>query len=195
MEEDEFLAGMPERFRKLHAVLDELERESDRGIAILGVSMLDQRLEELLQHLLVPCPQTSQLLKGSISSFANRLTLAVATGLIGLEEFEECNRLRNIRNDFAHKFEINFSFADARVKSFCTQLKLYYEDISDEEEDDLMDSQSADEKSTSPRELFIRSVAEVYMHWLIREYHTQHRKMVRSGLDVGGSHLDSKPMG
>jgi mannitol operon repressor len=195
MEEDEFLAGMPERFRKLHAVLDELERESDRGVAILGVSMLDQRLKELLEHLLVPCPQTSQLLKGPFSSFANRLTLAVATGLIGLEEFEECNRLRNIRNDFAHKFEIDFSFADARVKGFCTQLNFYYKDITDEEEDDSMATESTDEKSKSPRELFIRSIAEVYMHWLIREYHTQHRRMVRSGLDSGSSHLDSKPMG
>lgn len=193
MEEDKFLVGMPDRFRKLHVVLNELERESDRGVAILGVSMLDQRLKELLEHLLVPCAQTNQLLKGSISSFANRLTLAVATGLIGLEEYDECNRLRSIRNDFAHKFEIDFTFSDSRVSNLCTKLKFYYK--GDSEDEGSMFNESANERQTPPRELFIRSVAEVYMHWLIREYHTQHRKMVRSGLDSGGSHLDDRPMG
>ncbi len=190
---EEHLEGVPNRVGNLHAVLQELETESDRGVAILGVSMLDQRLLELLHHLFVPCPQTKQLLSGPVSSFANRLNLAMATGLIAADEYAECNRLRAIRNDFAHKFELDFSFSNEQVKKRCDKLEMFYEpDGEDEQTDENAEPEEPFETEISPRELFIKSVAEVYVCWLIREFHTQHRRMKRSGMDDANEYLKSQ---
>ncbi|MBF9144514.1 hypothetical protein [Hymenobacter properus] len=190
---EEHLEGVPNRVGNLHAVLRELEMESDRGVAILGVSMLDQRLLELLHHLFVPCSQTKQLLSGPISSFANRLNLAMATGLIAADEYAECNRLRAIRNDFAHKFELDFSFSNEQVKKRCEKLEMFYEPDGEEElPDDNPEAEEQFESEITPRELFIKSVAEVYVCWLIREFHTQHRRMKRSGMDDANEYLKSQ---
>ncbi|MDO7874735.1 hypothetical protein Q5H93_08320 [Hymenobacter sp. ASUV-10] len=190
---EEHLEGVPNRVGNLHAVLRELEIESDRGVAILGVSMLDQRLLELLHHLFVPCPQTKQLLSGPISSFANRLNLAMATGLIAADEYAECNRLRAIRNDFAHKFELDFSFSNEQVKKRCEKLEMFYEPDSEEELSECNpESEEQVETEITPRELFIKSVAEVYICWLIREFHTQNRRMKRSGMDDANEYLKSQ---
>lgn len=190
--ENEFLESAPQRFQTFFAVLEELESESDRGVAILGVSLLDYRIRDLLLHLFVPIKESKDMVKRA--PFAARLTMALSTGLIERAEYEECNLLRNIRNDFAHLFAHRFSFNEPKVASRCRELKLYYftgEELPEEAE--RIEDIPTDEELTklvagaSPRQRFIRSVAQIYMNWMIREFHTQHRRMKPGGLDSLGS--------
>lgn len=187
--EEDFLESVPHRFETFFAVLEELESESDRGVAILGVSLLDARIQDLLLHLLVPSKESKDLVKRA--PFAGRLGLALSTGLIERSEYAECNRLRSVRNDFAHVFAHRFSFSDPKVASRCRDLKFYYfidkespqeaariEDIPTEEDLEKLAA------AASPRQRFIRSVAQVYMNWILREFHTQHRQMKPGGLDA-----------
>lgn len=187
--EDEFLKSAPQRFQTFFAVLEELESESDRGVAILSISLLDYRIRDLLLHLLVPIKESKEMVKRA--PFAGRLTLALSTGLIAKSEYEECNRLRTIRNDFAHTFAHRFSFNEPKVTSLCRNLKSYY--FTDEEypqEAESIEDMPTDEAlealvtAASPRQRFIRSVADIYMSWMIREFHTQNRQMKPSGLDA-----------
>jgi len=191
---DEFLKSAPQRFQTFFAVLEELESESDRGVAVLGVSLLDYRIRELLLHLLVPIKESREMVKRA--PFAGRLTLALSTGLIERAEYEECNLLRSIRNDFAHVFAHRFSFNEPKVKSLCHKLRLYY--FTDEENpqeaesiDDMPTSEELDKIVTaaSARQRFIRSVAQIYMNWMIREFHTQHRQMKPSSMDLLESNI------
>lgn len=187
-QEDEFLQSVPQRFQTFFAVLEELELESDRGVAILGISLLDYRIQELLLHLLVPIKESKELVKRA--PFAGRLTLALSTGLIERAEYVECNLLRSIRNDFAHLFAHRFSFNDPKVADLCRKLRFYYftADESPEEAESIDDMPTDEELDTlvaaaSPRQHFIRSVAQIYMNWMIREFHTQHRQMKPGGMD------------
>jgi len=187
-EDDETLASVPARFDAFFEILDELESESDRGVAVLGLSLLDHRIQELLLHLLVPIKESKDIVKRA--PFANRLTLALSIGLISRTEFDECNRLRQIRNDFAHLFEHQFSFTAQNVASRCRQLRLYFftndehpEEVEEDEEMPTDEQLDGLVLKASPRQRFIRSVAQVYVNWIIREFHTQHRRMQPSGLD------------
>jgi DNA-binding MltR family transcriptional regulator len=208
------------RFKKFFATIEELKTESDRGVAILGVSMLDQRLVELIRHLLVPCPQAQNLLGGNnapLGTFASRLDMAVAIGLIGQNEYKECNTLRKIRNDFAHKFEVAFSFRDNRVSDLCGNLKRQWGDqtielvvagsnADDNSQENQVEFISADEElsneelgleneinsDNSPRGRFIKSVLAIYEGWLIRDFHTEHRKMEPSGADEVDEYFERK---
>lgn len=186
--EDVFLESTPQRFQTFFAALQELESESDRGVAILGISLLDYRIQELLLHLLVPIKESEEVVKRA--PFLGRLTLALAIGLIERAEYEECNLLRKIRNEFAHLFAHRFSFTEPKVAALCRQLRFYYftEEESPEEAESIeqMPTEAALNAlvaAASPRQHFIRSVAEIYMNWMIREFHTQHRQMKPGGMD------------
>lgn len=187
--EGDFFESAFERFQSFFAILEELESESDRGVAILGISLLDYRIRELLLHLLVPVKESKELIKRT--PFAGRLTLALSTGLIERAEYEECNLLRSVRNDFAHLFAHRFSFNEPKVASLCRKLESYY--FTDEEypqEANSVEDIPTDEalkelvKAASPRQRFIRSVAQIYINWMMREFHTQHRQMKPSSMDL-----------
>jgi DNA-binding MltR family transcriptional regulator len=57
-----------------------------------------------------------------LSTFSARIAACHAMGLISDEEFKNCDLIRKIRNQFAHK--IKMSFKNDRVRSFCSSLAL-----------------------------------------------------------------------
>lgn len=106
--------------------LDEFQKESDRGAAMLAASMLDQKLKTILENYLINCKSTKSLLEDAyspISTFNARIQLAFSLGLIPEYEFNECEIIRKIRNVFAHEFQLEFSFNNDKVARQCRNLK------------------------------------------------------------------------
>jgi DNA-binding MltR family transcriptional regulator len=105
----------------------ELKAESDRGAAIMACTMIDWALERMLKNFLVDSKITLELfegINGALSSLANKIKMAYSLGLLTKLEYVEFTQLRKIRNEFAHKFEVNFSFSDTKVKSLCDKLEI-----------------------------------------------------------------------
>ncbi|MBC7981792.1 transcriptional regulator [Candidatus Parcubacteria bacterium] len=149
--------------------LKEFQGESDRGAAILAVSMLDQKLKDVLLDFLIDCKASSDLISGynaPLGTFSSRLNICYSLGLISDNEYNDATIIRRIRNDFAHKFEFDFSFKSQKVAALCWNLKgdvprerHYYND--------------------DPRAMFIHGVVFLYVNLLYREEHVNERRLKR----------------
>lgn len=98
-------------------------KESDRGMALIATSYLEDILRRAIADFLVDCKANRDLLEGfnaPLGTFSARIAAAVALGLISQEEAEEVHRLRKIRNIFAH--QVHVSFEDKGVKNICRTL-------------------------------------------------------------------------
>lgn len=103
----------------------ETQAESDRGVVLVCATYL----EDLLGRLLIAFFKLERvfsegqdvqesrnravksLLKGNLSNFATRIDLTFALGLIDEWQRNDLNRIRVVRNTFAHKLEI-MDFSD-----------------------------------------------------------------------------------
>jgi hypothetical protein len=102
---------------------DLMSNESDRGSAIVGAAILEDALAVALSKYLIPAP-TSQddLLNGPAASFSMKIELAYRVGLIRSSVRKFLQRVRKVRNEFAHSpsemsFEVQ-SMSD-KVKNLC----------------------------------------------------------------------------
>jgi mannitol operon repressor len=98
----------------------------DRGAALVGAALVDNRLETLPRAHLDSNPVSEVLLTGGatavLGSFSARIKMCYALGLITNFEYEECEIVRKVRNAFAHKLH-GLSFTDQQVTSWCGNLK------------------------------------------------------------------------
>ncbi len=105
--------------------LKEFQEETDRGAALVGAALIDERLERLLRSHLIECKQSNEILNGSnapVGTFSARTKLAYSLGLITQLEFNEIEVIRRVRNEFAHKVH-GMSFKDQKVNDLCQNLK------------------------------------------------------------------------
>jgi len=86
----------------------DLIRESDRGAVIVGAAILDDDVTQLLRAVFevnkISNKQMDKMfdLSGPLSSFGSKTLMAYGFGLISKPVFEDLNRIRSLRNDFAH---------------------------------------------------------------------------------------------
>lgn len=109
--------------REFTAFLDELNKESERGAALIAGAMLDDLLERSIRSFLLDHEEVVRLLKGfnaPLGTLSARALVAFALGVISEREYRECERLRKIRNVFAHN--VHASFSDQNVKDMCANL-------------------------------------------------------------------------
>jgi DNA-binding MltR family transcriptional regulator len=106
------------------AFLEVLNKESDRGAVLISVSMLDGLLERVLLAFCLETKESRRLISegfnAPLSSFSARSVAAYSLGLISEREYNECDRLRKIRNGFAHN--VHQSFDDQKMKDICAKL-------------------------------------------------------------------------
>lgn len=114
-----------DRTTELSAFLQEINRESDRGMVLVGLSSIDDRLRATLAAFMCSGRQTDELLSGAnaaLGTLSSRSAACLALGLIEKLEFDEINILRKIRNEFAHGL-VSARFADPRIEALCNSLK------------------------------------------------------------------------
>lgn len=107
------------------AFLKEFQGETDRGAALVGAAVIDDRLCETLRAFMVSDKAASPLLDGGsapLGSFSSRIEATFALGLISEHEYRECHLIRRVRNEFAHR-KHGTNFGDQKITALCNNLK------------------------------------------------------------------------
>ncbi|MFZ1107438.1 MAG: hypothetical protein WAN43_03675 [Rhodomicrobium sp.] len=104
----------------------ELKYGSDRSICIIAVANLEAWLADLIctKFAYSDVDTLDRLYRpeGPLSTFSCKIELAYAMGLISDEDRLELNKIKNIRNDFAHNTSI-ITFETQAIKELCLTLK------------------------------------------------------------------------
>jgi hypothetical protein len=105
--------------------VDELKRETDRGLPLVAAALIDDRLTETLRAFFCEIPCASKLLDAAnapLGTLSSRTEACLALGLIDDFEYTELGLIRRIRNEFAHA-KHGISFASPRIQGLCSSLK------------------------------------------------------------------------
>ena len=113
---------------------DELERETDRGAALLAGALIDNFLAALLEAFFIETPPTKKgaptevekLLyepNAPLGTFSSRATTAYCLGLISYEDFKDIYLIKDIRNHFAHRLQ-GYSFSTPSILQKCKRLSI-----------------------------------------------------------------------
>lgn len=108
----------------LAAFVKELQSESDRGLALVGAALIDEKLKETLRTFFVEGKAAGKLLdqgNAPLGSMSTRTDACHALGLIDDYEQSEIDLIRKVRNEFAHAIH-GLSFKDNRVAGLCSSL-------------------------------------------------------------------------
>ena len=104
-------------------IFDELEKQTDRGAAIIGASLLETRIEEALKIRLLTNKITEDLFGASsaLGTFSAKINLAYSLRIYGKKTHRELNLIRKIRNEFAH-FVKPLNFDSPKIANQCREL-------------------------------------------------------------------------
>lgn len=112
---------------------EEIKRSSDRAIGIIGGALVEERLTVFLQR---NTRDDQGLWKerthpsGPFGSFAVKIDIAFMFGLISKEARRDMIKIKDIRNEFAHNFNIK-DFENPRIKSKSMSIHLVDEYVMD----------------------------------------------------------------
>ena len=109
----------------LSGFVEELKRETDRGLPLVAAALIDDRLTETLRAFFCEVPSVGKLLddgNAPISTFSSRTEVCYALGLIDEFEYAEIGLIRKVRNEFAHQ-KHGMSFLSPRVQGLCSSLR------------------------------------------------------------------------
>ena len=115
--------------REFKAFLDASNKESERGLVLICATMLDDLLEQAILAFLLDHIETKRLLEGfnaPLGTLSARALAAFALGIVSEAEYRECERLRKIRNVFAHN--VHASFEDQSIKDIRANLEFSAKD-------------------------------------------------------------------
>lgn len=94
-------------------VWEQMRTESDRGCILVSASILEDALGAVMYQLLLRCDRFSKDKKrnllgwmGPLGTFSSRIAMAYAFGLIPSWMYECLEKIRDIRNDFAHGYTV-----------------------------------------------------------------------------------------
>jgi DNA-binding MltR family transcriptional regulator len=115
----------PEDFLEIqlewHDVIEELDNESDRGVALMGAAYIDTALKTLLEASLAGGETVANKLFNSpnapLGTFSSRIAMAYGLGHIGPHYFNALEAIREIRNAFAH-FRRSLTFEDPEIRKW-----------------------------------------------------------------------------
>jgi len=109
----------------LDAFSEMMAKESDRACALLGAALLDAKLESIFRQSLKSYEK--ELLdnfSSPLSTFSARIVLARALNWIDDATYHDLNKVRSIRNEFAHSFDHELSFDNQSISDRCSMLKI-----------------------------------------------------------------------
>lgn len=115
-------------YNRIHKVRFELNKETDRGCVLLGVSFLESELENLIKSYLISDNKIIPKVfngQGGLSTFSSKIDFAFLLGLISKEAHNDFNTIRKVRNIFAHSYE-SINFDTDQIKDLSNNLKNHY---------------------------------------------------------------------
>jgi len=118
------LRKIPELSADSTRFVEDLQKETDRGAALVAAAFADNVLESMLRSFFV---DDKKVMDGVLSpngtggTFSARIGLAYCLGLIGKQHLNDLSIMRKIRNEFAH-LDRPVTFNMPRVRKLCGQL-------------------------------------------------------------------------
>lgn len=131
MEKDS-LVGWDDVFGDLNRLQTILMLLDERGLILSLAAFAEEALGDLIYAFMIPGEPAKQLIEGfnaPIGTLSARIRTAFALGLITKNQYEDLDRLRKIRNEFAHRWE-PISFADQKINSLISAM--YFRSLDDE---------------------------------------------------------------
>lgn len=101
--------------------MEDLQKETDRGAALVGAAFLDDTVRALIRAAFIAESETADRLfeyPRPLHSFAARMDLAYSMGLIGKAMYQDLGLVREIRNRFAHQHH-PAAFDDPVIRDLC----------------------------------------------------------------------------
>jgi hypothetical protein len=111
--------------KDLSILFQELNKESDRGLALVSAAVLDGRLAEALRSFFCSERPPRKLLdetNAPLGTLSSRVQACYLLGLIDEYEYAEVELVRKVRNEFAHSTH-GTSFQTQRIVSLCSSLR------------------------------------------------------------------------
>lgn len=111
--------------QELSSFLLELQRETDRGLPLVGAALIDEKLHDTLESFLCEGKVSHGLLKdpnAPLGSFAARIDMCFSLGLIDAHEYHDISLIRKVRNIFAHHRH-GTTFKNEKVQGLCASFK------------------------------------------------------------------------
>lgn len=139
--------GFPEHFREVVEFRLSLNAETDRGCALMVASLLDYKLEKLLEARFVDDSKVvSELFShsGPFGTFSSKIDTAYLLGLIGPNVRRDINLIRKIRNEFGHSRH-TLTFNDERIRNRCNELFHFH----------------CIESTNEPRKMFVKATISI----------------------------------
>jgi Mannitol repressor len=104
---------------EIQAAVKDFGSQTDRGVAIIAVSILEQMLVIVLTKRMMPLTAKRYATlfgrMGLLSSFSAKIELALALGVISENLYYQIDALRKVRNTFAHRIEaLTFEHPDVQ---------------------------------------------------------------------------------
>lgn len=131
------------------ALFQEIENQTDRGAAIVGVAWVEEELLAAIQSFLQKDKKAWDRLfgrSGSLSTFSAKIDMARLLGIVDEEIASDLHRLRKIRNEFAHsvlgKNSEAPTFNTIHIRDMCFSIRC-----------------SSHEEDLKPRARFLRACA------------------------------------
>ncbi|MGG4200791.1 MltR family transcriptional regulator [Peribacillus frigoritolerans] len=158
----------------------ELANNSDRGIALICGSIIDEMLKDLLKRFLINSSNIDKHLFGisqPLGNLDNKIKMAFYLGLISNKEMKNIILMQRIRNKFAHQIK-NISFENDEIKNIssnftipkdCFLPKVIPFPIEGTDELPVVDLNPI-KKDTQPREKFIYIFKYLFMNLTNRTY-------------------------
>lgn len=114
-----------EAWVQLNQIVSDLDGHSDRELVVIGVAVLEDALRELLQNALVIDAEAANrcLFTRSLRSLDSRAELARALGLIPEGIKTDLDKVKKIRNEFAHSYW-DLSLSTTPISALCKDLVL-----------------------------------------------------------------------
>lgn len=154
----------------LASFISELNQETDRGLPLVALALIDDRLMETLRAFFCEGPSASKLLdegQAVLGTLSARNEACYALGLIDSFEHKQITALRKIRNEFAHA-KHGITFKSPRVQGLCSGLEV---------EDVLNGVYPANE----PRARFVQAAVNMVMRLYFRpEWVMAERRKIKS---------------
>lgn len=115
---DLVIPSVRSRLEILYTIRGELEKESDRGCALVAAAYLENEVTALLNQFFVKMNKSAQKelsdFNGPVGTFSAKIKLAYAMGLISSEVRNALDLIRGIRNKCAH-LQKPFNFEEGVV--------------------------------------------------------------------------------
>lgn len=164
--------------QQLEPIITEINKETDRGVALFSASILDQVLESILSSFLIEGKVSKSMFKypQPLSSFSARQNMCLSLGLITQNEYGACGIIRGIRNKFAHNATVSVTFKQAEITKEIFKLPT------------LVTPGPSEFNDEHPRDIFIIAVTVLHAKWVRRIKYAEENKLksLESSVKTGG---------